>query len=189
MIEPIQTERLLLVPVTPEHVDAFFKSRAELGKLLGAAVPDEWPVAPEIMEYWREKAGDLDRDAGWAGYFFVQRDKRGVIGDGGFKRPPDTEGTVEIGYAVVPAYRRQGYGTEAVKALIAWAFNHPELKSITAETLPRSKESMRLLEKLGFSYQGIRQDTREGMLFLWQMNREEYGNPPKPPETDGCPYS
>jgi len=188
MNDPIQTERLRLVPVTPAHVAAYFRSREELGSLLGASVPDDWPVCPESMEYWREKLAELDNAAGWAGYIFVHEKNAAVIGDGGFKGPPDAGGKVETGYAIVPALRRQGYATEAVKALINWAFSHPEIKYVTAETLPQGKESMRVLEKLGMSYEGTGTDPHEGTVFLWQVSREDFNKPPAPPETDGCPF-
>jgi RimJ/RimL family protein N-acetyltransferase len=36
-----------------------------------------------------------------------------VIGDIGFRGPPDAAGIVEIGYSVVAGRRRRGYATEA----------------------------------------------------------------------------
>jgi ribosomal-protein-alanine N-acetyltransferase len=57
---------------------------------------------------------------------------------------------VEIGYGIDPYTRRQGYTTEAVQALIDWAFSHPECRSIVAPgTLKANIASNRVLEKVG----------------------------------------
>ena len=189
MNEAINTERLTLAPITPEHIAAFFRSRTELGSLLGVEVPADWPVFPEGMEYWREKSDKLIRDAGWAGYLFIHRKDGRVVGDGGFKGPPDDEGIVETGYAIIPEYRGKGLATEAEQALINWAFSHPEVKFVTAETLTNGKDSMRVLEKLGMAYMGVRADPKDGAVFLWRLSREDYNTPRTPPETDRCPYN
>lgn len=188
MSDTIETERLLLVPVKPEHVEAFFSGRDRLGALLAVKVPDDWPVCPESMEYWREKAGELSGAGGWAGYFFIHKQDGVVAGDGGFKGPPDKNGKAEIGYAIVPAYRRFGLATEAAKALLDWAFTHAEVRCISAETLPGGGGSMRVLEKIGMSYEGTTTDPQEGSVYLWQISREEYSAPPQP-ESEGCPFS
>ena len=185
----IESERLLLAPVTLEHVRAFFQSRAALGELLGAVVPGDWLVCPESMEYLREKESELQEAKGWAGYLFIHKGDRTVIGDGGFKSPPDTSGKVEAGYAIIPAHRRQGFATKALKALLDWAFGHPAVTAVTAKTLPRAQESMRVLEKLGTAYQGLVTNPREGAVYLWELSREDYEKPPAPSENEGCPNS
>ena len=53
-------------------------------------------------------------------------------GMAGFKGTPDEDGAVEIGYGIDEAYRRQGYMTEAVRALIDWAFTDPNCHTVTA---------------------------------------------------------
>ena len=35
--------------------------------------------------------------------------ERTLIGSGGYAAPPGTDGTVEVGYAIVAAYQRKGY--------------------------------------------------------------------------------
>ena len=184
----IETERLRLVPVNPRHIAAFFRSRAELASMLGAAVPDDWPVCPEGMGYWRERAEELEKAPGWAGYFFMHKADDKVVGDGGFKGPPNAEGAVEMGYALIPDYRRRGLATEAARALMDWAFTHPEVNSVTAETLADGRESMRLLDGLGMTFQEARTDRGEVEVYLWAISREEYNTPRKPPETQGCPF-
>ncbi len=51
---------------------------------------------------------------------------------------------VEVGYSIVPNYQRLGFASEAVE------FSHPEVRLVTAETLPTLIASIRVLEKNGF---------------------------------------
>ena len=51
----------------------------------------------------------------------IRREDRLAVGSMGFKAPPDTTGTVEIGYAVNRSQRGRGYATEMAGALVAWA--------------------------------------------------------------------
>jgi ribosomal-protein-alanine N-acetyltransferase len=91
----------------------------------------------------------------WWCWYFVLHNKvagrRVLIGDGGFKGPPDDEGTVEIGYSLLPPYRNKGYTTEAVKALVSWTFQHPQMTRVIAEARPGNTASVRVLQKAGFT--------------------------------------
>jgi RimJ/RimL family protein N-acetyltransferase len=59
--------------------------------------------------------------------------------------------TPEFGlfYALSPAYRRRGYTTEAVQAMIDYAFRELHLKRILAETNYDNLASMGVMRKLG----------------------------------------
>jgi len=61
---------------------------------------------------------------------------------------------VEIGYSVLPSFRVQGYATEAVERLVWWAFSHHHVVEVVAETLPHLRQSIRVMEKNGFTFQG-----------------------------------
>jgi ribosomal-protein-alanine N-acetyltransferase len=71
----------------------------------------------------------------------------------GFKGYPNTEGSTEIGYGIDTAYQNKGYMSEAVQALIDWAFTHPFCRVITATDV-KNPASKRLLEKLGAQLAG-----------------------------------
>jgi RimJ/RimL family protein N-acetyltransferase len=73
-----------------------------------------------------------------------------LVGSGGFKGRPDPDGSVEIGYSMVEEFQGRGYATEAVRALAAWAFAHPGVSQVVAETMPGNTGSLRVLEKIGF---------------------------------------
>jgi RimJ/RimL family protein N-acetyltransferase len=151
-----------LVPATVALARAELTDRAEFARLLSATVPDEWP--PEILAdalplflEWTEAAPD---QVGWYVWYAVMRASReasdmlaGDVGDilmasAGFKGPP-LNGTVEIGYSVLPRFQGDGYATEMVQALIDWAFAQPGVARIVAETTEDNTPSVRLLHRLG----------------------------------------
>ncbi len=66
----------------------------------------------------------------------------------------DDVGTVDYGLAV-PQWNR-GYMTEAVRAVIEWAFgHHPELKVIAASAMTENKASISVMEKSGMEFQEV----------------------------------
>lgn len=152
----IVTARMRLMPATVALARAELTDRAESARLLSAAVPDAWP--PEILAdalpvflEWIEAAPE---QVGWYVWYAVIQsagEASGVLAaGGGFKGPP-RDGTVEIGYSVLPEFQGQGYATELVRALIDWAFAQPGVLRIIAETTEDNTPSVRLLLRLGFT--------------------------------------
>jgi len=56
---------------------------------------------------------------------------------------------VEVGYIFSPAYSRQGYATEAVRALLEVAFFELGARRVVARVDARNTASRALLERLG----------------------------------------
>ena len=88
-----------------------------------------------------------------------------AVGDLCFKGL-SADGSVEIGYGFAPAYWGQGYATEAVTAMAAWALGQPGVKTVEAETEPENFASRRVLEKAGFVPNGLIGE--EGPRFVWK---------------------
>jgi ribosomal-protein-alanine N-acetyltransferase len=61
----------------------------------------------------------------------------------------------ELGYALASAYWKQGYMREALTALIDYAFGSMKLRRLEADVDPRNANSMQILDKLGFSQEGL----------------------------------
>lgn len=167
----LHTERLSLIPFTYDLVQAAMEDRAAIGRLLGVAVPVDWPgpdmgdLLPSLADWL---AGDPAR-AEWTRILMHTQD-RTLIGSAGFKGEPDGEGVVEIGYGIIPAYRQQGYATEAGRALIDWALAQPGVTRVTAECLYDNLPSIRVLERLGMQQTG-----RDGDLLQWELPIREGG--------------
>ncbi|MDD2912976.1 MAG: GNAT family protein, partial [Candidatus Bipolaricaulis anaerobius] len=146
----LTTRRLTLVACPVEVAQALLGEGAE--RILGAAVPPGWP-SPELTGILPLYLQELLHDPsalGWGIWIPIDRGANAVVGDAGFKGRPAPDGTVEIGYGTAPAFRGRGYATEAVQALIGWAFTQPAVEQVVAECVPENAASIRVLAKAGF---------------------------------------
>jgi len=60
-----------------------------------------------------------------------------------------------LGYRLDAAEEGKGYMTEALQALIGYAFQELKLHRIEANIMPHNAASFRVVEKLGFSSEGL----------------------------------
>ena len=66
----------------------------------------------------------------------------------------------EIGFTLAPAYQKQGFATEAVGAVLDRLFRVQGMHKVAAECDARNAASAGLLERLGFTREGLlRQQT------------------------------
>lgn len=140
----LETPRLVLEPFTVSL------ARAVLDGDLSRLTPGNgWPHA-DTYDALRAFAlhGDNSVPGVWG---MVLRDSGEVVGDCGWYGPPGDDGEVEIGYGLAPAYRRNGYGTEAVRALLGWVAAYDGVRRVVAGTEATNVASRRLLERLGFT--------------------------------------
>jgi [ribosomal protein S5]-alanine N-acetyltransferase len=96
-----------------------------------------------------------------------------VGGLGRFKGAPK-EGIVELGYAIAPDRRGRGLATAAAEAMVAEAFDDPEVSAVIAHTLPERNASNRVLEKVGFHLDGEAAEDGE-RVWRFRMGRSPSG--------------
>jgi [ribosomal protein S5]-alanine N-acetyltransferase len=155
----LHTNRLDLLPLTLAHLETALFSIPQLAEELGMQIVPSLVEgnAGRAVHMKVEKMGSMPtEDHPWQTYWLIVL-KTGNAGIGlvGFKGKPDAAGEVEIGYGIDPAYQGKGYMTEAVGALVNWAFAHPECKAITAHGVrPDNFASQKVLVKNGFSETG-----------------------------------
>jgi ribosomal-protein-alanine N-acetyltransferase len=161
----LATPRLTLIPFTLDLAQAALRGNHQLGELLDITIPDSWPNADyrEFLPLYAE--GLARRPAeGEFSYLIVHSAARALIGDAGGKGGPDAAGVVELGYSIVPAYQRQGYATEAVRRLIGWIRQQPNVQLITAECLYDNHASTGVLRDVG-----MRQVAADARLLYWEL--------------------
>lgn len=90
----------------------------------------------------------------------MTEDPRELVGWGGFKGAP-RDGVVEIGYEVAKARQGQGLASAAIRGMVAEAFADERIFAVVAHTLAHPNASARVLEKLGFEYDGEAEEDGE----------------------------
>ncbi len=88
-----------------------------------------------------------------------------AIGLCGLIQRPGLE-DMDLGFALLPAWRSQGYAQEAAQACLDYGRQELNLKRILAITDPQNQRSADLLIRLGFQAQGlIKLADQESLLF------------------------
>jgi RimJ/RimL family protein N-acetyltransferase len=168
-MDNISTARLELIPLTQGQLELCLSDLTDLEDQLGLAIANGF-FTDRVQRAIRmkvEKMRKVDESQHkWFTYWLIVI-KVENIGAGmlGFKGYPNAEGSTEIGYGIDPAYQNKGYMSEAVRALVDWAFTHPFCQVITA-TEVENPVSQHLLEKLG-----SRLVERKGKSTSWMIQK------------------
>lgn len=90
--------------------------------------------------------------------FLVRRSDEQLLGAitlDNIRRGPAQAGT--LGYWIGQEFARLGFMSDAIAAVVHYAFSSLDLSRIEAATLPENMASRGLLEKTGFKYEGVAQ--------------------------------
>ena len=162
----VESKRLRLIAATEKLIADDLEGSESLARSLQLNVPDNWP--PDLydrnaMDFAARQLANRD-ERGWSFWYLAikESEPEQLLGICGFKGRPGESGSVEIGYSVLNQFRNQGFATEAAARLVDWAFTHANVSEIRAETLPHLKQSIRVLEKNGFSFTG--QGSEQGVI-------------------------
>lgn len=155
----VRSPRLEIVNGNLEHAKAELSNREKLSELLNAEIPSNWPpplndeASMNFFLKYIEENPDSTEFIMW--YIILEEDKkRKAIGNIGFKGKPDETGTIEIGYSIIEEYQQMGFASEAVSAMVDWAFTRPKVERVIAETLENGFPSQKVLRNNSFNYIG-----------------------------------
>ncbi|MCZ2806397.1 GNAT family N-acetyltransferase [Modestobacter sp. VKM Ac-2983] len=133
-------------------------------------------AGPDWAPVWRRRAAQLvarPADAGWVTRVVWDPDRRIAVGRAGFHGAPDDDGMVEIGYAVVPARRRQGYARAAVEQLLARAAGEPAVRTVRVTISPTNTASRALALPYGFVLVGEQEDDEDGLELVYELAADQ----------------
>lgn len=171
----IETERLLVFPLTYDQLLKYVKNDFSLEKALDLNKTFR-TISADLLEAL--KLGILPNVADKRkNYLYhtlwtmVLKTENRMVGDLCFKGKPNTAGEIEIGYGTYDEDQGKGYMTEAVGAMIQWATTQPKVKFITAETEKVNAASFKVLQKNGFKKEG-----EVNNLYVWRREIEKLGN-------------
>ena len=111
----------------------------------------------EALAFIDELQSEFNNQEGisWA---VTLKEQDAVIGAFGLHHWDQYHRRAEAGYGLARAYWGQGIGSEALRAIIQFGFEHMNLHRIYARTIADNHESVRLLERLGFQREGTQRE-------------------------------
>ncbi|MBV9326555.1 MAG: GNAT family N-acetyltransferase [Chloroflexi bacterium] len=173
-VPSITSERLELVSMSTEFMRACVEGNlAHAADLIGATLPASWPGAAvrTMRRRLRQLAADPTEQPWLLRAMLTRTSPTTLVGRVGFHAPPDARGAVEVGYAVEPEYRRQGFASEAVEALLDWAAREHGISWFVASVGPNNLPSLALVKRVGFIRTGTRWDDEDGEELVFELHR------------------
>lgn len=90
------------------------------------------------------------------------------IGWSGLKYFPETN-EVDLGYRFMKKFWGQGYATESSRVWLKYGFETLQRQKILATAMPDNISSIKVLQKLGMTFRGQKQD-----LIIYDITKAEY---------------
>jgi RimJ/RimL family protein N-acetyltransferase len=145
--EPITTERLRLRRSLPEDAEriASYRSDPDVHRFQGWDRTDAAGIRAEIQEM----AARLPGESGWVQLSVEDAATGELLGDVGLSPAPGEPGVVKLGYTIAPEHQRRGYATEAVRSLVAYAFQTLGAEVVRIYADGDNVASHRVAEKAG----------------------------------------
>jgi RimJ/RimL family protein N-acetyltransferase len=143
----IETSRLVMRAPAKRDLDGVVKLANNIRVAeMTATIPH--PYTRKDAESWLEK---VSSGRGYSLVLYAKAEKRTLVGVAGFGHRGE-ESNPEIGYWIGEPFWRQGFATEASRALIDHAFTETEIDALSASCRVQNDASRRVIEKCGFSW-------------------------------------
>ena len=142
----LETERLILRPLTIDDLDAVFK-------WTGDPRVNKYMIYPlyKSKEDGREWLESLNKDDDKKDFGFVLKETGELIGSGGMYYHPDID-VWSVGYNLAYDYWNRGLVTEAMKKILEWARQNFTVHAIAGTFAIGNTGSQRVMEKLGMTF-------------------------------------
>jgi RimJ/RimL family protein N-acetyltransferase len=146
--QPIETERLLLRRSRPEDAATIsaYRSDPNVNRQQGWDRTDLEGVLADIVEMSGRSPGE---PGGWVQFTVEERGGGRIVGDVGLSVADGEPGVIKVGYTIDPAFQGLGYATEAIRALVAYAFETLGAELVRAHASAENTPSIRVAEKVG----------------------------------------
>ena len=130
-----------------------------------------WLLGTDCLGTWRRRATQVaatPADEAWVTGIVVAD---GVaVGRAGFHAGPDTEGTLEVGYAIDPVHRRRGHARAVLGVMLDRAREAPGVRRVLASVGPWNAPSLALVRSRGFVQIGEVMDDEDGLELVLALD-------------------
>ncbi|GAB0166913.1 GNAT family N-acetyltransferase [Lysinibacillus sp. CTST325] len=168
MIEQIYTKRLYLrkMKMADAHILFNIWSDPEVTKFMNITNFTHEEQAKEMIELFDE----LTEERKAIRFTIIEKESNEIIGSCGFNSIDEVNASAEIGYDLAKAYWGKGYAPESISALIDYAFTTLNINRIEAKIEPGNINSIKVVEKLNFTFEGTFQENEESKESTYDIN-------------------
>jgi RimJ/RimL family protein N-acetyltransferase len=166
---PIVSERLTLRRSEPDDAETIsaYRSLPEVYERQGWTRTDPEHVREIIVEMLELVPGD----PGWVQFSVLRHPDGHLVGDVGLCPADDEPGVIKVGYTIAPEHQGQGYATEAVRALVGYAFETLDARVVRAYTEESNEPSRAVMRKSGLTHIETTVEEEDGEV--WRIVRYE----------------
>ncbi|OAB25566.1 GNAT family acetyltransferase [Paenibacillus macquariensis subsp. defensor] len=153
MITELHTERLHLRKMKVSDSSSLFKiwSDPDVTKFMNVSCFTNENQAKEMITL----LDDLSQDSKAIRFSIIKIESNEIIGSCGFNSLDFENAKAEIGYDIAKSFWGRGYASEAIYSLLDYAFSSLKMNRIEAKVEPENVNSIKLLQKLNFTFEGI----------------------------------
>lgn len=152
----LTSPRLLLRPLAMSDAPAIHDAMQD--RFMHEFLPLPDPYTPKDAEYYVTSIAGEGRRAGTTlESGLVERSSGRLVGAANLRLPGRASVTAEIGYAVYPWARGNGFAAEATRSLAEWAYAHG-LHRVVIRAAVGNVPSVRTALAAGFRYEGVFRD-------------------------------
>ena len=128
-------------------------------------------------------------EAAWWNWLVFERETARAVGSVAFAGPPNDAGAVLIGYAMYEQFEGHGYATEAVRALIGWAFQQPGVKQVRTLAPVWNTPAVRVAENVGMRPVASDEDDDVGEVLVYAVRGTLRQHPSDRPDQERQDHS
>ncbi|MFF2176744.1 GNAT family N-acetyltransferase [Lysinibacillus sp. NPDC058147] len=168
MIKQIYTKRLYLRIMKMADAHSLFNiwSDPEVTKFMNITNFTHEEQAKEMIELFDV----LTAERKAIRFTIIEKESNEIIGSCGFNSFDEVNASAEIGYDLAKAYWGKGYAPESISALIDYAFTTLNINRIEAKIEPGNINSIKVVEKLNFTFEGTFQENEESKESFYDIN-------------------
>ncbi|CAH8768725.1 GNAT family N-acetyltransferase [Paenibacillus dendritiformis] len=148
----LHTERLHLRKMKVSDSSSLFKiwSDPEVTKFMNINCFTDENQAKDMIKLLDE----LSQDNKAIRFSIIEIESNEIIGSCGYNSIDFENAKAEIGYDIARAFWGRGYASEAICSLLDYAFSSLKLNRIEAKVEPANVNSVKVLQKLNFTFEG-----------------------------------
>lgn len=164
-----ESDRMKFRELTPEDAEAMYLLNAD--PLVVQYTGDEAFESVNVAQTFLENYSDYSRN-GIGRWALIRKSDLQIIGWCGLKLRAD--GQIDLGYRLYQRFWNHGYATEAAKACLDYGFKVKQFNVIIAEADVRNTASLRVINKLGFTFRASSNNHGAQETHVFEIDRERY---------------